>query len=69
MCRVLYPITDFYFCIAMRPVTDVNAWCAPPTTGSNSSAVKRGTVFATQFHPEERRKGLQLYRNFGLSGT
>ena len=57
----------FYFVHSYRVVeTDPSlVWCETDYAGRFVSGVRRGRVFATQFHPEKSQvKGLQLYRNF-----
>ena len=57
----------FYFVHSYRLVTTDPAlvWCETDYAGRFVSGVRRGRVFATQFHPEKSQvKGLQLYRNF-----
>ncbi len=57
----------FYFVHSYRVVsTDPTlVWCETDYAGRFVSGVRRGRVYATQFHPEKSQvKGLQLYRNF-----
>jgi glutamine amidotransferase len=48
------------------PDTDPSLiWCETDYDGRFVSGVRKGRVFAVQFHPEKSQaKGLQLYRNF-----
>lgn len=64
----LPPTPDVYFVhsyfMDCRDSADVNATCA---YGAEvvTAAVQKGTVFATQFHPEKSQDhGLQILRNF-----
>ncbi|MFM2131645.1 MAG: imidazole glycerol phosphate synthase subunit HisH [Opitutales bacterium] len=57
----------FYFVHSYRvPDTDPSLiWCETDYDGRFVSGVRKGRVFAVQFHPEKSQaKGLQLYRNF-----
>ncbi len=57
----------FYFVHSYRvPDTDPSlVWCETDYDGRFVSGVRKGRVFAVQFHPEKSQaKGLQLYRNF-----
>jgi imidazole glycerol-phosphate synthase subunit HisH len=61
------PRADFYFVHSYHVVcadpTDVLA--TTPYCGRFTSAIARGNVFATQFHPEKSQQhGLRLLRNF-----
>lgn len=59
--------TDFYFVHSFHfvPGSAEDILAATPYCGSFVSAVMRGTVFGTQFHPEKSsRAGFQLLRNF-----
>ena len=61
------PRADFYFVhsfhVVCRDATDVLA--TTPYCGGFVSAIARGNVFATQFHPEKSQQhGLRLLRNF-----
>jgi len=57
----------FYFVHSYRvAATDPSlVWCETDYDGPFVSGVRKGRVFAAQFHPEKSQaKGLQLYRNF-----
>jgi glutamine amidotransferase len=61
------PRADFYFVhsfhVRCRDASDVLA--TTPYCGGFVSAIARGNVFATQFHPEKsQHHGLRLLRNF-----
>ncbi len=61
------PRADFYFVhsfhVACRDAADVTA--TTPYCGGFTSAIARGNVVATQFHPEKSQAhGLRLLRNF-----
>ena len=59
--------TDFYFVHSYHfvPGNAEDALASTPYCGSFVSAVGRGTVCGTQFHPEKSsRAGFQLLRNF-----
>lgn len=59
--------TDFYFVHSYHfvPGNAVDALASTPYCGSFVSAIARGTVCGTQFHPEKSsRAGFQLLRNF-----
>jgi glutamine amidotransferase len=65
----IHPTEDqFYFVHSFyaEPADSSDAWGQTEYGGMEfCSAVKRGKLFATQFHPEKsQNRGLQLYRNF-----
>jgi glutamine amidotransferase len=59
--------TDYYFVHSYHfvPCNAEDVLASTPYCGSFVSAVARGTVYGTQFHPEKSsRAGFQLLRNF-----
>ncbi|GAM09650.1 imidazole glycerol phosphate synthase subunit HisH [Geobacter sp. OR-1] len=59
--------TDFYFVHSYHfiPLTADDIAATTPYCGTFVSALNRGTVFGTQFHPEKSsRAGFQVIRNF-----
>ena len=58
---------DFYFVHSyfVAPTSDEHTWGTTDYGGVFTSAIRRGNLVATQFHPEKSQsKGLQLYENF-----
>jgi glutamine amidotransferase len=58
---------DFYFVHSyhLKPAREEDVLARTPYCGGFISAVRRGTVFGTQFHPEKSQKlGFQVLRNF-----
>lgn len=58
---------DFYFVHSyyVSPQSEQFTWATTDYGGSFTSAIRRGKLIATQFHPEKSQsKGLQLYKNF-----
>ena len=64
--EAFYFVHSFY-CVPVDPAL-VLAEC--DYGGAFCTAIARGRVFATQFHPEKSQaKGLQIYRNFAAVAT
>src|SRR3954468_20014927 len=60
------PRADFYFVHSYRVVCrNADVAATTPYAGDFVSAIARGNVFATQFHPEKSQQhGLRVLRNF-----